>query len=77
MAYKCDLIRVVASPPIFIPGKRPRPLSDAVLRVAEPSLADDVTLLIIDRYGRRGQPRHSTGEPTRPWPADTTPDESA
>lgn len=42
------------------PREATRALADAVLRVAGPTLADDATLLIIDWYGRHGQPRHSS-----------------
>lgn len=42
------------------PREAARALADAVLRVAGPSLADDATLMIIDWYGKHGQPRHTT-----------------
>jgi serine phosphatase RsbU (regulator of sigma subunit) len=59
-AAKLDLTVELRLAADLHPREATRALSDAVLRVAGPILADDATMLIIDWYGRHEQLRHSS-----------------
>ncbi|MEV0134276.1 PP2C family protein-serine/threonine phosphatase [Dactylosporangium sp. NPDC050688] len=60
-AAQLDLAAELRAVAALHPREAARALSDAVLRVAGPTLADDATLLIVDWYGDHGQLRRSAG----------------